>query len=152
MAGIFGGFLAFYMKAGSEAMFPPMTPDRTSPPGGVFDWFGIDMSTLTYTFSQQSVNWGAMAFGVAFSVGVALVYCVIVEYIPRAAMWLGVLFGITVTIGFHGIVLPVFGLTPAAWNLPFDEIFSQTFGHIVWAVVIELARRQVMGDWRRARS
>lgn len=30
------------------------------------------------------------------------------------------------------LIMPVLGTTPAPWQMPFEEHFSEFFGHIVW--------------------
>ena len=49
-----------------------------------------------------------------------------------AGLWEGALYGIIIWVAWHLIIMPVLGTTPAPWQMPFAEHFSEFFGHIVW--------------------
>lgn len=51
--------------------------------------------------------------------------------------------GIVATIAVHWISFPLLGLTPSLIHIPFDEYFSELFGHIVWFWAIEIIRRDL---------
>ena len=65
------------------------------------------------------------------------------EIFPKVKLWQGLAFGIGVTILFHGIMLPVLNLSPAPWNLPFDELLSELIGTLLWMWTIEIFRRDL---------
>lgn len=67
----------------------------------------------------------------------------IAKVYPVIKLWQGAAFAILVTIGFHGVMLPVFHWSPPLWQLPFDELFSETLGHILWMWTIEIVRRDI---------
>ncbi|WP_366939635.1 DUF1440 domain-containing protein [uncultured Campylobacter sp.] len=52
----------------------------------------------------------------------------------------GVAFGIVVNIAVHCITLPLLGLTPPLFQLPWYEFVSEFFGHTVWFWAIEVFR------------
>lgn len=40
-------------------------------------------------------------------------------------------------------MLPVLNLSPVPWNLPFDELFSELVGTLLWMWTIEIFRRDL---------
>ncbi|WP_438382713.1 DUF1440 domain-containing protein [Asaia sp. BMEF1] len=143
-AGFVGGNLSSFVKWGTEVPLPPRTPDRVSPPAQMLRDFGVDVDHLTYVYSGHIVPGGVLMVHHLFSIFFALLYCVIWIRFPRISMGQGVVFGLVVTVVFHGMVLPAGHWAPALWNLPRAEIFSETIGHMLWAWVIELMRRELM--------
>lgn len=142
-AGIMGGLISAFVKSGTEGIMPPRTPDRIAPPIQMIQDMGIDIHNLVYTYSDQVINWGGSLVHILFSIVWAVLYCVAAEIFPKVKLWQGLAFGIGVTILFHGIVLPIFNLSPAAWNLPFDELFSELIGTLLWMWTIEVFRRDL---------
>lgn len=140
-AGFVGGNIASLVKWGSEIPLPPRTPDRVSPPAQMLRDCGIEVDRIAYFYSQHIVNLGVLLVHHVFSIFFAIAYCLSCRRYPRFSMWQGVAFGLMVTIGFHGIILPMGHWSPTFWHLPFDELFSETSGHILWAWVIEISRR-----------
>lgn len=143
-AGFIGGNLSSFVKWGTEVPLPPRTPDRPSPPAEMLRDFGIDVHGLVYHYSDHLVQGGVLLVHHLFSIVFALLYCVIWLRYPRIAMGQGIVFGLVVTVVFHGMVLPLGHWAPALWNLPRAEILSETVGHMLWAWAIELVRRQFM--------
>ncbi|RUT26693.1 DUF1440 domain-containing protein [Asaia sp. W19] len=143
-AGFVGGNLSSFVKWGTEVPLPPRTPDRASPPAEMLRDLGVDVDHLTYVYSGHIVPGGVLMVHHLFSIFFALLYCVLWLRFPRIAMGQGVVFGLVVTLVFHGTVLPAGHWAPALWNLPRAEIFSETIGHMLWAWVIELMRRELM--------
>lgn len=142
-AGIMGGLISAFVKSGTEGIMPPRTPDRIAPPIQMIQDMGIDIHNLVYTYSDQVINWGGSLVHILFSIVWAVLYCVAAEIFPKVKLWQGLAFGIGVTILFHGIVLPILNLSPAAWNLPFDELFSELIGTLLWMWTIEVFRRDL---------
>ena len=122
---------------------PPRTPDRAIPPAEMLQDIGVNVSRLTYEYSGHVVNWGVAGIHHLFSIVFALFYCLVAEYLPAIKLWQGMAFAIVVTIGFHGVLLPLGDWAPPIWNLPPAEIFSETFGHILWMWTIEIFRRDI---------
>ncbi|WP_122050191.1 DUF1440 domain-containing protein [Asaia bogorensis] len=151
-AGFIGGNLSSFVKWGTEVPLPPRTPDRPSPPAEMLRDFGIDVRGLVYHYSDHLVQGGVLLVHHLFSIVFALLYCVIWRYEPRIALWQGVAFGLVVTVVFHGMVLPLGHWAPALWDLPRAEILSETIGHMLWAWVIELIRREFMIPASEARE
>lgn len=143
LAGIMGGLISAFVKSGTEGVMPPRTPDRVAPPIQMIQDMGIDMHNMAYTYSDQVVNWGDSAVHILFSIAWAVIYCVVAEIFPKVKLWQGLAFGIGVTILFHGMILPIINLSPALWNLPFDELFSELVGTLLWMWTIEVFRRDL---------
>lgn len=143
IAGIAGGIMSGFVKAGVEGVFPPRTPDRPLPPAEVLQTFGINVQDMVYHYSDHIVNWGTSGVHYLFSIVFAVFYCLAAEIFPIVKLWQGLLFGLVITIAFHGVVLPVGGFAPAIWNLPLAELFSEGAGHLLWAWTIEIFRRDL---------
>ncbi|OOX78354.1 YagU family protein [Snodgrassella alvi] len=142
-AGIMGGLVSAFVKSGTEGIMPPRTPDRIAPPIQMIQDMGIDIHSMVYTYSDQVVNWGGSTIHILFSIVWAIIYCMAAEIFPKVKLWQGLAFGIGVTILFHGIMLPVLNLSPAPWNLPFDELLSELIGTLLWMWTIEIFRRDL---------
>jgi len=138
IAGVFGGFI----KLGWEVVFPPRVASRTPEPTVLLHQLGISAKS-TYSFSSHNIEWATLVIHFGFSIAFAVLYVVIAEYSPRIKLWMGAAFGIAVWIGAHMIVMPILGLTPHTFSLPWDEDLSEFFGHIVWMVAIEIVRRDL---------
>ncbi|TDV54403.1 putative membrane protein [Pseudomonas graminis] len=147
LAGFIGGNVSSFIKWGTEIPFPPRAPDRPLPPLEMLDSIGIDAQQLTYEYSQHVINYGSGLIHHGFSIVFAMLYCLLVIRYPRAALWQGVGFGLLVTVGFHGVILPVFHWAPPLWDLPPEEWMSETVGHLLWMWVIEVIRRDLLQRW-----
>jgi putative membrane protein len=142
-AGFVGGNVASFVKWGTENPLPPRTPDRAIPPMEMLNDLGIKTGDLVYQYSGHAVNWGVAGVHHLFSIFFAMAYCFLAEIFPKIKLWQGVAFGLLITLMFHGVVLPLGGWAPPAWDLPADEIFSETLGHILWMWTIEIFRRDI---------
>ena len=125
IAGVLGGIVSAIVKFGWEVPLPPRTPERnaTNPP--------------------QGLPWVSFIVHFAFSIGFAVLYCVLAERFPQIKLWQGAAFGIFVYVAFHVVLMPLMGTVPAPWNQPFAEHFSEFFGHIIWLWAIEVFRRDM---------
>ena len=131
LVGVLGGFVAAIIKFGWEVPLPPRTPERKT-------------THASYTFNgNEGLPWMSFLVHFAFSIGFAVVYCVLAERFPQVKLWQGAAFGILVYAGFHVVFMPAIGIVPAPWNQPFAEHFSEFFGHIIWMWVIEVFRRDL---------
>lgn len=148
IVGIIGGFVSAIVKFGWEVPLPPRTPERnaTNPPQALLELFGMntDLTHASYAFNgNEGLPWMSFIIHFAFSIGCAIVYCILAELFPQVKMWQGAVFGIAVWIGFHVIFMPLIGIVPASWDQPWQEHFSEIFGHIIWMWVIEVFRRDM---------
>jgi len=73
----------------------------------------------------------------------AVAYCVVAERFPKITLWQGVAAGILANIAVRAITLPILGLTPPLWTLPWYEHVSELVGHALWFWFIELMRRDL---------
>ena len=162
------GIIAAFVKWGGEFPFPPRSPmdmfnaacgpekliraadaidcsrNFLNPPY-VFlrDYVGIaDPYQALYTFAGHGFHW-IMLTHILFSITFAIFYCVVAEKFPKITLWQGVAFGIITNIAVHCITLPILGLTPPLWELPWYEHVSEFFGHAAWFWAIEVFRRDL---------
>ncbi|KPD02600.1 YagU family protein [Moellerella wisconsensis] len=140
LIGIITGILSAFVKSGTESILPPRTLDRIAPPVKMIEDMGVNINNFVYTYSDQVVHWGGNGVHIIFSIAVAIFYCLASEIFPRIKIFQGLAFAIVVMVAFHGIVLPILNLSPAVWNLPFDELFSEVIGTLLWMWSIELLR------------
>lgn len=143
IAGFLGGNVASFVKWGTENPLPPRVEGRAIPPFEMIQDMGFNASETIYHYSGHVVNWGVAGIHHLFSIVFAIFYCMVAEIFPKITLWQGLAFSFLVTIGFHGILLPVFGWAPPVWQLPPAEMFSETFGHAVWMWTIEIFRRDL---------
>lgn len=147
VVGIIAGIIGAIVKFGWEVPFPPRTAERdaTNPPQQLLEQLGVpyDFTHLTYTFSGHELPIISFVVHFAFSIGCAVLYCVLAERYPQIKLWQGAVFGFAVYVVFHVILMPLMGTVPAPWNQPFAEHFSELFGHVFWMWVMELARRDL---------
>lgn len=145
--GIIGGIVSAFVKWGAEVPFPPRTftggRDEFNPPFLFLrDYLGIDPTATVYTFSEHIIN-PVMITHILFSLVFAIGYCLVAEVFPKVKMWQGAMAGLLATVAVHGVSFPLLNLTPPLSELPFDEYFSEIFGHVVWFWSIEIIRRDL---------
>lgn len=150
LIGIIVGIIGAFAKWGWEVPFPPRNPDifwpidaaaRVTPPKVLLDMLGIGDWHVMFSGIVQPVD--VFIVHVLFSVIFGIMYCVIAEYWTRIKMWQGTVFGFFVYFLAHCIVMPWMGLVPPLTEIPFDEQFSELFGHIWWLWIMELCRRDL---------
>lgn len=141
--GIISGIISGFVKSGTEGIMPPRAEGIIASPIVLLEHLGINMQGMVYTYSGYELNWGGSAVHIIFSIFVALIYCILAEVFPKIKLGQGLLFALVVVIASHGISLPLLGLSPAVWNLPFDEILSELIGTCLWMWTIEIIRRDL---------
>lgn len=141
--GIVAGFISALVKSGTEGIFPPRLLTEGAPPVLLLKNLGIDVTQWVYTYSEQAVYFGGNLVHIVFSLVWGIIYCVAAEIFPKVKMWQGLVFGLFVAILFHGIAMPILGISTPVWDLRFDEIFSELVGTALWIWVIELVRRDL---------
>lgn len=148
LIGLLSGLIGGFTKWGWEIPFPPRDPgtfwppgadERVTPPKVFLDMLGLP-SDWSYVFSGMDLPLSVFIVHMGFSVVVALVYCVAAEFWPKIKMGCGTVFGIVSNTGGHIIVMPLMGLVPPLLDIPFDEQFSEFFGHIWWMFTVEMSR------------
>ncbi|WP_141434427.1 DUF1440 domain-containing protein [Bacillus sp. 03113] len=146
IVGIIGGLISGIVKLGWEILLPPRTIERnlTNPPQELLQQMGVpsDITHLTYMYSGIEVPWVSLIIHFSFSIGVAILYCVLAEYYPKIKWGQGIVFGLFMWIAFHLIIMPALGTVPAMWNQPFSEHLSEALGHMLWMWIIEVFRNK----------
>lgn len=145
--GIIAGFIAALVKSGVEGILPPRSPTTTPPPVELLEKLGVHVNEYVYTFSDQVVAWAGNTVHILFSILMAILYCVLSEIFPKVRLLQGVIFGLIIAIGAHGIILPLLGLSSSPFsspfNIPLDGIISELVGTPVWIWTIEVIRRDL---------
>ncbi|MDF7671303.1 DUF1440 domain-containing protein [Orbaceae bacterium ESL0721] len=141
--GIITGFVSALVKSGTEGIFPPRLITEGAPPVLLLKNLGVDVSSWVYTYSEQAVYFGGNLVHIIFSIVWGIIYCVAAEVFPKVKMLQGIVFGLCVAVLFHGIAMPILGISVPVWDLRFEEIFSEFVGTILWIWVIEIMRRDL---------
>ena len=141
------GIIGAIVKFGWEVPFPPRTPlrDLTNPPQQLLQQMGVpfDITHLTYMYNENARPIVSFIMHFGFSITFGVLYAVVAEYRPSITLWQGAMYGLVVWIAFHILIMPALGTVPAPWDQPFAEHFSEATGHMFWAWVMELARRDL---------
>ncbi|RKS87493.1 putative membrane protein [Orbus hercynius] len=141
--GIISGFVSALVKSGTEGIFPPRLVTEGAPPVLLLQNIGIDVTHWFYTYSEQIVYFGGNLVHIIFSIVWGVIYCFAAEIFPKIKMAQGLVFGLVVAILFHGIAMPVLGISTPVWDLRLQEIFSEVFGTALWIWIIEIMRRDL---------
>ncbi|WP_292008208.1 DUF1440 domain-containing protein [Chryseobacterium sp.] len=143
-ATLLGGFLSAIVKFGWEVPFPPRTPERdaTNPPQTLLEQFGLpkDISHFFYLFNENARPIFSFIVHFGFSFFFAWLYYYLSERNKNITLGYGTFYGILIYFLFHIVIMPLLGTVPAPWNQPWQEHFSELFGHMVWAWSIEIIR------------
>lgn len=136
--GFIAGMISGMVKIGWEKILPPrtMARDATNPPQQLLQQLGLSQDTthaFVYYSTDQKVFYVALIIHFAFAIVFAALYILLAQYWHKITLWQGAVYGIVIWILFHLLLMPAMGTVPAAWNQPFDEHFSEFFGHIIWA-------------------
>jgi len=141
--GVISGFISALVKSGTEGILPPRLLTEGAPPVTLLKNLGIDVTHWTYTYSEQIVSYGGNLVHIIFSIVTAIIYCVVAEIFPKIKLYQGLIFGLIVAVAFHGILMPILGISTPAWDLRLEEIISEIFGTALWVWVIEIVRRDL---------
>ena len=143
IAGFLGGNIASIVKFGCQFVLPPRPANGGKPVLELLNNLGLHTEKYVYTFSGAIKNYAAFSVHHLFSIFFAMLYAYLVEIFPVVKIWQGMLLAVGITIGFHGIALPVLGLSPPIWAISHQEFIAELFGHILWAWTIEIFRRDI---------
>lgn len=143
IVGVIGGIVSAFVKSGTEGILPPRMPGRVTPPVELLEEVGIHAENMVYSYSDQVVNWAGSTVHILFSIVFAAIYCVLADKFPKIKLWQGLAYGLLIAILFHGIALPLLGLSPFVWIIPYDEIISELIGTFFWVWTIEIFRRDL---------
>ena len=98
---------------------------------------------MTYHWMGYDINWGGNGVHILFSVVVAVLYCVLVEYLPRIRLLHGIAFGVGVSVLAHGFIVPLTGLSGWLWTAGTQALISEFAGTAFWIWSIEAVRKDM---------
>jgi len=145
--GIIAGIFSALVKSGFEDLIPPRTMETTPPPVVLLEKLGVNVDLMTYHWMGYTINWGGNGVHILFSIAIAIIYCVAVEYLPRVRLLHGVAFGIGVSVLAHGFVVPMLGLSSWLWVAGYQAIISEFVGTAFWIWSIEAVRQNIHAMW-----
>ena len=147
LVGLIGGIISAIVKFGWEVPFPPRTPERNAinPPQTHLQQIGFpdDVALATIHFNGWDLPIASFIIHFGFAIFFGLLYCIVAEKYPKIKLWQGAAFGFFLWIFFHVLLMPLMGTVPAPWDQPWQEHFSELFGHIIWMWSIEIVRRDL---------
>lgn len=147
LVGLIAGAFSAIVKFGWEVPFPPRTPERNAvnPPQTLLEQIGFpeSISRATVHFNGWDLPISSFVVHFGFAIFFGVLYCVVAERYPAIKLWQGAAFGFALWILFHVIVMPLMGTVPAPWDQPWQEHFSEAFGHVIWLWSIEIVRRDL---------
>lgn len=141
--GVVAGIISALVKSGFETLIPPRTPETVPPPIVLLEKLGFHADNMTYQWLDTTINWGGNGVHILFSMVMAVVYCVMVEYWPRVRMWHGIAFGVCVSVLAHGFVVPLLGLSGWLWIAGPEALFSEFVGTGFWIWSMEAIRQNM---------
>lgn len=145
--GLIGGVFSAIVKFGWEVPFPPRTPERNAvnPPQTLLEQIGLpeSISRATIHFNGWDLPISSFIVHFGFAIFFGVLYCLVAERYPIIKLWQGAVFGLFLWIFFHVLLMPLMGTVPAPWDQPWQEHFSEAFGHVIWLWSIEIVRRDL---------
>lgn len=141
--GVIAGIFSALVKSGFETILPPRTAETMPPPVVLLEKLGINIDPMTYHWMDYSLNWGGNGVHIIFSIVIAIIYCVIAEYLPKVKMLHGIIFGIGVSVFAHGLVVPLLGLSGWLWVAGPEALISEFVGTAFWIWSIEAIRQNL---------
>ncbi|RIY31960.1 hypothetical protein CKF54_05835 [Psittacicella hinzii] len=134
---IVAGILSAFVKDGWESTFPPRAVNDVPPPVLFLEVFGVNVAEKTYTILGVTGNWAATLTHLVFSIVMALIYCVLAEFLPKVRMLKGAVYGYIAAFSAHYVVLPMLGI-PREFSIP--GFLSEIGGTFLWIWAIEVFR------------
>ncbi|MGG4774340.1 DUF1440 domain-containing protein [Paenalcaligenes sp. Me52] len=138
--GVVAGIFSALVKSGFETLIPPRTPETTPPPVVLLEKLGFHVDSMTYEWLGSSINWGGNGVHILFSITIAIIYCVLAEYLPKVKLLHGIVFGFFVSVFAHGLVVPLLGLSGWLWISGSEALISEFIGTAFWIWSIEAVR------------
>lgn len=147
IVGLIAGVFSAIVKFGWEVPFPPRTPERNevNPPQTLLEQIGFpeSVSRATVEFNGWDLPISSFVVHFGFAIAFGLIYCLVAEVWPLVKLWQAAAAGLVLWIFFHVLLMPAMGTVPAPWDQPWQEHFSECFGHIIWLWSIEIVRRDL---------
>ena len=145
--GIVAGIVSALVKSGFEDLIPPRTVETTPPPVVLLEKLDFHVNNMTYHWMDYTINWGGNGVHILFSIGIAIIYCVLNEYFVKTKMLHGIVFGIGVSVFAHGLVVPLMGLSGWLWTAGSEAIISEFIGTGFWIWTIEAIRQNLRSSF-----
>jgi putative membrane protein len=134
--GIIVGIFSGWVKMGWENLFPPRTPARNAinPPQHMAQQLGFpdDLIFGTVTYNGNQIMPFTLLLHFTFAIVFSFLFILLIQNWKQVSMGQGVVYGLVLWVLWHIILMPLFGTTPAPWDRPFEEHFSECLGHAVW--------------------
>jgi putative membrane protein len=134
--GIIVGIFSGWIKMGWENLFPPRTPIRNdpNPPQHMAQQLGIpdDVIFGTVYYNGNPIMPFTLLLHFTFAIAFSFLFILLIQNWRKVAMGQGVVYGLVLWVLWHIILMPLLGTTPAPWDCPFEEHFSECLGHAVW--------------------
>lgn len=139
--GFVAGMVSGMVKIGWENLFPPRTIERNkiNPPQRMAEQLGFPRDLIhsyIYFSKDQKVHWFTLFLHFSFSIAFSTTYVFASQYFPKIGLWEGSAYGMALWFGWHIVLMPATKTIPVPWKQPFDEHFSEFFGHMVWGWTI----------------
>lgn len=143
IAGLLGGILSGFFKLGWEILLPPRTTERdeTNPPQRLLQQLGFtkEFTHRSFHYSGHEVPYVSLIIHFGFSIVFGLLYAFLVPLWPVVSLWQGAVFGFVIWVAFHLVIMPVTRTVPSMFAQPFEEHFSELWGHVIWGFVIHVS-------------
>lgn len=134
--GFIVGMISGFVKIGWEAICPPRTPIRNdpNPPQHLAQQMGFpdDLIFATATYNENVLMPFTLLLHFTFAIAFSFLFILLLQVFKQVAMGQGVVYGIVLWVVWHIIIFTILGTTPPPWECPFEEHFSEFFGHIIW--------------------
>lgn len=142
-SGAIAGLIAAWAKSGFEQLFPPRLATTLPPPQVLLNQLALHTQALNYHWMGYRIDLAGQSVHLIFSMLMAMMYCVLVEYCARVQCLHGLLFGLAVLFLAHGVFLPVLGLSVSLWHEATQAVISELVGTAVWIWTIEAIRQHL---------
>jgi putative membrane protein len=137
LAGLVGGIVGSGVKTLAEKILPPRVAGQAAPPAALAERVaGHPLSEVERQVAVQAFHW-------SFGAVAGAVYGIAVEMEPKAAVWRGAAFGLTLNKLTHESLLPKMGLAAPTVRQRTRERQSEWISHAVYGVATEAVRRLV---------
>ncbi|MCM0599237.1 DUF1440 domain-containing protein [Periweissella fabalis] len=142
LAGLLAGVVSGFFKLGWEILLPPRNEARneTNPPQRMLQQVGLskEFTHKYYEYSGEKVQYVSLIMHFGFSITFSLLYVWLITLFPVIGIWQGTIYGISIWVLFHLIIMPITHTVPSISKQPFEEHFSEFLGHVFWGYIINI--------------
>lgn len=134
--GFIAGMISGMVKIGWENIFPPRAPERNAinPPQHMAQQLGFpdDLIFSTVYYNGQPVMPFTLFLHFSFAIVFSILFILLIQKWKQVGIGQGAIYGLALWVIWHVVLMPLFGTTPAPWDMPFEEHFSEILGHAIW--------------------